>query len=48
MPGFGGDYRKNEKKKLSKERLEKLAKKNVGTEPPVFKLPEVIGRKKPA
>lgn len=46
MPGFGGDYRKNEKKKLSKERLEKMAKKNVGETPSVFKLPEVIGKKK--
>ena len=46
MPGFGGDYRKNEKKKISKDRLEKMAKKNVGESSSVFKLPELISKKK--
>jgi len=46
MAGFGGDYRKNEKKKISKERLEKMAQKNVGESSSVFKLPEVISKKK--
>ncbi len=48
MPGFGGDYRKNEKRKLSKGRLEQMAKKTVGDNPSYFKLPEVIGKKKPS
>lgn len=47
MPGFSGDYRKSEKKKLSKDKLEKMATKNVNQSASVFKLPEVIGRKKP-
>ncbi|MCL5675723.1 MAG: hypothetical protein M1120_01195 [Patescibacteria group bacterium] len=46
MPGFGGDYRKNEKKKLSKDKLDKMARKNSGETGSFFKLPEVIVRKK--
>lgn len=40
--GFGGDYRKNEKKKLSKKELEEKAKKMSSKNPAVFQLPKLV------
>lgn len=45
MPGFGGDYRKNEKKKLSKKELEEKAKKTVNKQTYIINLPKIIREK---
>ncbi len=43
--GFGGDYRKNEKKKLSKKELEEKAKKMTSKQPYVISLPKLVKEK---
>lgn len=45
MSGFGGDYRKNEKKKLSKKQMEEKAKKMAFKQPYTIKLPELVKEK---
>lgn len=42
MSGFGGDYRKNEKKKLSKKEMEEKAKKMAFKKPFVIQLPKLV------
>jgi len=45
MPGFGGDFRKNEKKKMSKKELEEKAKRMTGQKPYVFSVPKLVKEK---
>jgi hypothetical protein len=45
MAGFGGDYRKNEKKKLSKKQMEEKAKKMAFKNPYSFVLPKLVKEK---
>ncbi|MBI3384730.1 hypothetical protein HY030_00885 [Candidatus Gottesmanbacteria bacterium] len=45
MPGFGGDFRKNEKKKISKKELEEKAKKMTAQKPYVLALPKLVKEK---
>ncbi len=46
MPGFGGDYRKNEKKKMSKKEMEEKARKTANKNPYIIQLPKLV-RDKP-
>ncbi len=45
MSGFGGDYRKNEKKKISKKQMEERAKKTANKQSYVMQLPKLVKEK---